>query len=304
MAETNEHCRTLEQRVQELTETLAQTQTQLSQETERRKGVEAQWQQERAEAQVRHETQAQALTAEQGKLADRTHEWQVSQAAVAETNEHCRTLEQRVQELTETLAQTRTQLSQETERRKDIEAQWQQERAEAQVRYETQVQALTAEQGKLADKAQEWQASQAAVAETNEHCRTLEQRVQELTEALAQTRTQLLQETESRKGVEAQWQQERAEAQARYETQAQALTAEQGKLADKNAGMAGEPGGGGRDERTVPHPGATRAGVDRDAGPDADPVVAGDREAERVPRRNGSRSGRKRRCATRRRRRR
>ena len=281
VAEMNEHCRTLEQRVQELTETLAQTLTQLSQETERRKGIEVQWQQEQAEAQVRYETQARALSVEQGKLADKAQEWQASQAAVAEMTEHCRTLEQRVQELTETLAQTRTQLSQEAESRKGVEAKaselaalrrglevelaqrveaearWRQERQEAQARYETQAQALTAEQGKLADRTQEWQASQAAVAEMTEQCRTLEQRVQALTETLAQTRTQLSHEAESRKGVEAkagelaalrralqaelaqraeaeaQWWQEREEAQVRYETQAQALTAEQGKLAGK-----------------------------------------------------------------------
>ena len=292
MAEMNEHCRTLEQRVQGLSETLAQTRIELSQETESRKGVEAKagelaalrraleaklaqraqadvrWRQERVEAQVRYETQAQAL-------ADKTREWETSRAAAAEMNEHCRTLEQRLQGLSETLAQTRIELSQETESRKGVEAkagelaalrrtleaelaqraeaeaQWRQERAETQARYEAQAQAL-------ADKTREWEASRAAVAEMNEHCRTLEQRLQGLSVTLAQTRIELAQATESRKGVEAkagelaavrqvleaelaqraaaevqwrqaaaaqeaQWQQERAQAQARYEAQAQTL---------------------------------------------------------------------------------
>jgi hypothetical protein len=217
--------------------------------------------QERAEAQARYETQAQAL-------ADKTQQWEASQAAVAEMNEHCRTLEQRVQGLSETLAQARIELSKETESRKGVEAKAdelaalrlaleaelaqraeadvksRQERAKAQARYKTQAQAL-------ADKTQQWQASQAAVAEMNEHCRTLEQRVQGLSETLAQARIELSQETESRKAVEAkaaelaafrrsleaelaereeaeaQWRQERAEAQA------QALATEHGKLAEK-----------------------------------------------------------------------
>ena len=98
MAETNERCRTLEQRVQGLSETLAQARIELSQETESRKGVEAkadelaalrraleaelaqraeaevQWQQERVEVQTRHETQAQAL-------ADKTQQWPPSRAS-------------------------------------------------------------------------------------------------------------------------------------------------------------------------------------------------------------------------------
>jgi chromosome segregation ATPase len=285
VAEMNEHCRTLEQRVQGLSETLAQARIELSKETESRKGVEAKAdelaalrlaleaelaqraeadvksRQERAEAQARYKTQAQAL-------ADKTQQWQASQAAVAEMNEHCRTLEQRVQGLSETLAQARIELSKETESRKGVEAKAdelaalrlaleaelaqraeadvksRQERAEAQARYKTQAQAL-------ADKTQQWQASQAAVAEMNEHCRTLEQRVQGLSETLAQARIELSQETESRKAVEAkaaelaafrrsleaelaereeaeaQWRQERAEAQA------QALATEHGKLAEK-----------------------------------------------------------------------
>src|ERR1019366_8746549 len=62
------------------------------------------------------------------------------------------------------------------------QAQWRQERTDAQARYEAQAQ---------------------AVVELNEHCRALEQRVQALTGTLAQARTELKQETESRKCVEA-----------------------------------------------------------------------------------------------------
>ena len=158
-----------------------------------------------------------------------------------------------MQGLSETLAQARIELSQETESRKGVEAkadelaamrraleaelaqraeaevQWRQERMEVgratkRRRRHWPTNSLAAEQGKL--------------AETNERCRTLEQRVQGLSETLAQTRIELSQETESRKGVEAkadelaavrraleaelaqraeaeaQWQQERVEVQS------------------------------------------------------------------------------------------
>jgi hypothetical protein len=172
-----------------LTETLAQARTELSQETERRKGVEAkagelaalrrsleaelapraeaeaQWRQERAEAQAR------ALATEQGKLAEQTQQWQ----AVTDELSAARSLiegealqrrklasriielERAKAELTEQLNTGRVSHATQLSSIQSLESQLQQRRAEIE-QAERLLRAMTAEQRRVQLQAEDLRA--------------------------------------------------------------------------------------------------------------------------------------------------
>ena len=123
------------------------------------------------------------------------------------------------------------------------EAQWRQERAEAQARYETQAQALATEQARLADKTQQWKAVTDELSATRRLIEDealqrrklasriidLERAKAELTEQLNTGRNSHANQLSSIQSLESQLQQRREEIE-QAERLLRAMTSEQRRL--------------------------------------------------------------------------